>query len=140
MNPKSFRAAYLETVYNAGGVAFQFAQDNVGLVLYGGKRFTLITAANPRSQNLSDAENAERNAQLRARLEASGRRFEASLGSSPSGDWQEHGFLIWDAPLVEVLRLGRAFGQNAIVYGELGRVALAWCDDELLEWFYAKPV
>jgi hypothetical protein len=140
MNPKDFRSAYLDTVYDAGGVRFQYSETNTGLVLYSGKRFTLMTAANPRSQNLSDADNAERNAQMRAAIQASGRGFEASLGMSPDGSWQEHGFLIWDAPLIEVLKLGRTFGQNAIVYGELGRIALAWCDDELMEWFYAKAV
>jgi Protein of unknown function (DUF3293) len=137
-HPKEFRAAYLETVYEAGGEAFQFSPLETGIALYQGRRFTLITAANPRSAAFSDAENDARNLQMSREIEARGWHFEASLGRSPSGDWCEPGFLIWDAPLEDVLELGRGFGQNAIVYGEDGRIALAWCDDGDLEWFHAR--
>jgi hypothetical protein len=137
-HPKNFRQAYLETVYEAGTVAFRFTPLETGFTLYDGKRFFLITAANPRSEPFTDDANDARNLEMRGVLEAGNWSFETSLGRSPSGDWREHGFLIWDAPLEAVLELGRMFGQNAVVYGENGRIALAWCDDGDLEWFFAQ--
>ena len=138
MNPKDFRDAYLETVYAAGGISWVFSPEASGLELYGGRAFALVTAANPRSEAWSDADNARRNANMQLEIAARGWAFEASLGSSPHGDWREHGLLIWDAPLEDVLKIGQSYGQNAICYGEAGRVALVWCDDGELEWFYAR--
>ena len=138
MNPRDFRSAYLETVYTAGGISWVFSPVDAGLELNGGRRFTLVTAANPRSEAWSDADNAGRNQQMQLEIAANGWAFETSVGSSPQGDWREQGFLIWDAPLDEIVSVGRKFGQNAICYGEAGRVALVWCDDGQLEWFYAK--
>lgn len=139
MNPKDFTSAYVETVYTAGGISWVFSSEDSGLELYGGRTFALITAANPRSEPWSDADNAGRNAAMQLEIAAHGWAFEGSIGSSPIGDWREHGFLIWDAPLEEVLKLGRDYGQNAVCYGSSDRVALVWCDDGDLEWFYAKP-
>ena len=138
MNPKDFRNAYLETIYTAGEISWVFSPVEAGLPLYGGRRFSLITAANPRSEAWNNADNAGRNRQMQLEIAAKGWAFEASIGSSPSGDWLEHGFLIWDAPLDEVVQIGRRYEQNAICHGEAGRVALVWCDDSELEWFYAK--
>lgn len=139
MHPKDFRSAYLETVYTVDGISWVFSPVDAGLELYDGKRFALITAANPRSEAWQQADNDQRNNDLQLEITAKGWAFEASIGSSPSGDWRERGFLIWDAPLDRVVGIGRKFGQNAICYGEAGRVALVWCDDGELEWFYAKP-
>ncbi len=138
MNPKEFRQAYFETVYRAAGVAFRFATTRTGVVLYGGRRFVLMTAANPRSEAFPDEENATLNAQMRHDLALKGWELEDSLGTDVKREWLEHGFLIWDAPLPDILEIGRRFGQNAVVYGEAGRVALVWCDDGELEWFNAE--
>ena len=138
MNPKDFRSAYLETVYTAGGISWLFSPIDTGLELYDGRRFALITAANPRSEAWSDADNDQRNEAMRLEIAAKGWAFEESVGSSPSGDWRESGCLIWDAPLEAVLKIGQSHGQNAICYGEAGRVALVWCDDGETEWFYAR--
>ena len=139
MNPKDFRSAYLETVYTAGDISWVFSPVDARLELYDGRRFALITAANPRSEAWSEADNAERNQRMQLEIVAKGWAFEESVGSSENGDWREQGFLIWDAPLDEVVKIGREYGQNAICYGYAGRVALVWCDDGDLEWFYAKP-
>ena len=96
MNPKDFRSAYLETVYTAGGVSWQFSSEDVGLTLYGGRRFSLVTAANPRSEPWSDTDNALRNFELDESLIAYGWEYDQSLGSSPTGEWYEKGFIIWD--------------------------------------------
>ncbi len=138
MNPKDFRSAYLETVYTAGGIGWVFSSEDCGLRLYGGRRFSLITAANPRSEAWSEADNALRNEAMWLEIASKGWAFEESVGSSPSGDWREQGYLIWDASLDEVVEIGRRYKQNAICHGEAGRVALVWCDDGELQWFYAK--
>ncbi len=140
MHPKDFRSAYLETVYTAGEISWVFSPVDVGLELYKGRRFALITAANPRSEAWSEAENAERNQRMRLEIAARGWTCIESVGSSPNGDWRENGCLIWDAPLDQVVKIGREYGQNAICHGEAGRVALVWCDDGETEWCYAKPV
>ena len=139
MNPKDFRSAYVETVYTAGGISWVFSPVDAGLELYCGRRFALITAANPRSEMWSDADNDQRNAEVRLEIAAKNWAFTTTVGSSPNGDWRERGCLIWDAPLDEVVKIGQRYGQNAICYGEAGRVALVWCDDGETEWFYAKP-
>ena len=86
MNPKNFRSAYLETVYTAGGVSWVFSPEPSGLELYGGRTFALITAANPRSEAWSDADNARRNAAMRLEIAARGWAFGASHGSA-SAPW-----------------------------------------------------
>jgi Protein of unknown function (DUF3293) len=139
MNPKDFRQAYLDTVYRAASLAFQFSMEPTDFNLFDGLTFCVMTAANPRSEQFSDADNDARNLEMRAVIEAKGWKLEPSEGVSPTGDWREPGFLIWDAPLEDVLQIGRDFGQNAIVYGTGKRIALAWCDDGELEWFTAKP-
>lgn len=138
MNPKDFRSAYLETVYTAGGISWVFSPSDTRLELYNGRRFALMTAANPRSELCSDADNAGRNQRMQLEIAAQGWSFTESLGSSGNGDWREHGFLIWDAALEKLVKIGREYGQNAICFGEAGRVALVWCDDGETEWFYAK--
>jgi Protein of unknown function (DUF3293) len=144
MNPKDFRQAYFETVYRAAGVAFRFSSLQTGVVLYGGRPFALLTAANPRSEAFPDEENATLNARMRHDLESKGWAITESLGTDVKHEWLEPGFLVWDAPLPDILEIGRRFGQNAVVFGEAGRVALVWCDDAELEWFnaelYADPV
>jgi hypothetical protein len=137
-DPKIFRSAYLETIYTADGVSFKFSDLETRVPLYNGRRFGLITAANPRSKALSDARNDALNLELKSRVISCGWAFTDSLGHDPSGAWREPGLLIWDATLEDVLALGRDFGQNAVVYGESGRVALAWCDTGELEWFAVR--
>jgi hypothetical protein len=139
MNPKDFRDAYLETIYRAAGSSFQYSSEPTDFRLFDGRTFSLMTAANPRSEPFSDADNDARNLEMQAVMESKGWSLEPSEGVSPAGEWREPGFLIWDAPLEKVLQVGRNFGQNAVVYGTDGRIALAWCDDGELEWFTAKP-
>ncbi|NJK45259.1 MAG: DUF3293 domain-containing protein [Pleurocapsa sp. SU_196_0] len=119
-DPKNFRAAYLETMYTANDVSFRFTDLEPGVTLYDGRRFSLITAANPRSEALSDARNDALNLEMKSCVLARGWAFTDSLGHDPTGTWREPGFLIWDAALEDVLALGRDFGQNAIVYGRIG--------------------
>lgn len=114
-DPKSFRRAYLETVYHAGDVAFTLRGEPTGDVLFGGRSFGLVTAANPRSRALGEIENAGRNAALAAELARLGLAHGPSFGSDPAATWREDGFVVWDADAATLLELGRRFEQNAVV-------------------------
>jgi hypothetical protein len=127
---------YLETVYHAAKTNFTLSSTPTGSTLFEGRAFGLITAANPFSTVLSDAENQARNLQMQHILERYDLTFGPSLGTNRAGDWQEHGFVIWDVPETFVLNLGQQFDQNAIVYGVGHQVALAWCVDHTLEWVF----
>jgi uncharacterized protein len=77
-----------------------------------------VTAANPRGEPRSHAENAQAMAALRASL-----RFPSldGEGRDPEGRWSpEPSVLILGIPRAEAEALGRRFEQNAIVYVEKG--------------------
>ncbi len=88
-----------------------------------------VTASNPGSERLSIAENRERNRQLRDWLQAQRYRFFPGQGVLQESDWiPEESFLILGISPQEAIRLGAAFGQNAVVLGALGKAAeLAFC-------------
>ncbi|WP_040778800.1 DUF3293 domain-containing protein [Calidithermus timidus] len=131
---------YRAAVYEAGGVAFTLSEEPTGVILFGGRAFAIITAHNPGSQPLPAEENARRHRELERLLREGGYGLTPSVNRSPEGDWLEEGFAVLGIGLEEALAVGRRFGQNAIVYGEGERVALAWCGGGGLEWFYpAQP-
>jgi Protein of unknown function (DUF3293) len=140
MNPKDYRQSYLETIYRAGDEAFTLSTSKTGVVLFQGRRFALITAQNPFSQLLSETENADRNQRMRLEIQAQGWAYGDSSGIAADQHWREDGFVIWDAPVEQVLELGRRFEQNAIVFGDGERVALGWCATNKLEWFYPNRI
>jgi Protein of unknown function (DUF3293) len=138
MNSRDFRLAYFETIYNTAAYRFMLSSTDQGLEFYDGRRFSILTAANPFSQSFSDAENAARNDNLKLELEKLGFEFDWSYGEQADQTWREDGFVIFDAPLEVTLELARKFEQNAILYGIDSKVALAWCDNEELEWFFPQ--
>lgn len=138
MNSRDFRLAYIETVYNTAEHRFRLSSSDLGIELFAGRCFSVLTAANPFSRQLSDDENAVRNLELKLEIEKLGFEFDLSYGEQADHSWREGGFVIFDAPLEVMLVLGRKFGQNAILHGVDSKVALAWCDNEELEWFFAR--
>jgi hypothetical protein len=140
MAPRALSQVYRAAVYEAGGVAFTLSEKPAGLVPFGGRSFAVVTAHNPGSRPLSERENARRHRRLERLLRARGHDLAASVNRSPDGGWREEGFVVYGIALEEALDIGRRFGQKAIVYGEGGRVALAWCEDGGLEWFYPREV
>ena len=149
-NPKSFRQSYLETLYCTENICFTLQDTLEGDILWNRRLFALITAANPRSNLLSDEENRLRNALLERELLARGWRYGPSFGTDRAASWREDGFIVWDETADDLLELGREFEQNAIVYGAGGQarkvpfcprpgwVALGWCENRELERFTAK--
>jgi hypothetical protein len=130
--------AYVETIYNTAAYRFALSGTDQGLGLYDGRRFSILTAANPFSQPFSEVENADRNGLMKLEIEKMGFEFDWSYGEQADRSWREDGFVVFDAPLKVMLELARKFEQNAILHGVDSKVALAWCDNEELEWFFAR--
>jgi putative PIN family toxin of toxin-antitoxin system len=98
------------------------ALDEV-LESHGERVAAFITASNPRSEQKSKAENQAANEKLLATQRLLSRTCLEGEGRSPDGSWAERSFLILGIPLAEAEALGRAFGQNALVFCEKGRLA-----------------
>lgn len=127
-SPDRLLAAYLNAVY-------EFTADNVTFRLRPGDteargiawlnevaaRWTYVTACNPRSVALCEAENEARHENLARDLKSRGWRHLPARGVDPSGHWPpEPGFLVLDRPLGEVAELARALEQNALLHGGRG--------------------
>jgi hypothetical protein len=88
----------------------------------GAEAAVIVTAFNPRSAVLPDAENRLRHDQLCAILEARGYAYALGEGRDPTGVWQaETSCVVFGIGREAGLALARAFEQNAIVLIELGR-------------------
>jgi hypothetical protein len=75
-----------------------------------------ITAFNPFSQPVDDAQNVAANARLREELSSAGAEVFDAVGSDPAGQWKEPSFLALGLSRGEAEALGHAYRQNAIVF------------------------
>ncbi len=83
-----------------------------------------LTAYNPGSVVLSPEENQHRQSALENELHKGGWVFFAGEGVGGSGNWPpELSVLVLGIDEATAQQLGRAFGQNAVVVGRLGRPA-----------------
>ena len=80
-----------------------------------------VTAANPRSEKKSAADNAAALAVLDQVIAAAGYPWRAAEGREPDGSWREPSRLVIGIYRGNAEALGRLFGQNAIVFVEKGR-------------------
>jgi glycine/D-amino acid oxidase-like deaminating enzyme len=76
---------------------------------------TFLTACNPRSQTLPDAENALHLETLRTRLRAWDCRFLEGVGHIPGEHWCEPSLFVAGLDLAGVDALARKFDQNAVI-------------------------
>ena len=89
--------------------------------LDGAARWGFITAVNPGSSPLPEAENRRRLARLEARLERRGWERRPGEGLDPERRWPaEASFLVVGADEPELAELAAAFGQAAFLAGEVG--------------------
>lgn len=135
---ETFAEAYEQAIYRTARGSFTLSTEKTETVLFNGKSYAVITAHNPRSEQLSKEENDKRHEALKRVLQEQGFNFERSTGESPDGVWIEEGVVVFDIDLATALRIGRDFGQHAILYGQGNRVAMAWCESGRLEWYYPK--
>jgi hypothetical protein len=108
-----------EVVVNVGRRSADF--DRV-LAARGAETAVIVTAYNPRSVVLSDAENARRHKELTALLDARGHDYALGEGRDPTGQWKaELECVVFGISVEAGLDLARAFDQNAIVFVRRGR-------------------
>ena len=105
--PESLRIAYLRTVVTIDGRPAAEVVREIGT-------YWVLTAWNPGSERLSDAENAERHAVLCARLDEPGHTWLPALGTSPDGSWSEQSVAIPGLDRDTALAIGREFAQEAV--------------------------
>ena len=91
--------------------------------------WAFITAWNPGSIALDDAENRRRMTDLAGRIALLGLPMLEGEGLGTGGDWpSEPSLLVLGIGASEALALGREFGQVAVVIGRLGEPArLCFC-------------
>jgi len=91
------------------------------------KTYAFITAWNPGSVLLSYDENMDRLDQLDDELKEICPRVYWGWGFGDSGDWEgEVSCLALDISPDDAIRLGKKYGQNAIVWWEKGGVPELW--------------
>ena len=116
--------AYLETNYRVQAVpSFTLHIGTVSsdlLTLYGRHKVdcaAFITAWNPFSQDVSEAENIERQQSLATELTRRSLSFFKGIGQHPSNNWiGEESFLVLGLNLEAAKTMGIHFEQNAIVW------------------------
>ncbi len=90
------------------------------------EQYTFLTAWNPFSRELSLEENRRRNELLEKELQVSSTRVLPAVGVG-EGNWPpEVSFCALNLSLEDALRLGRQFGQNALVFTRTGRTPELW--------------
>jgi hypothetical protein len=109
-----FGAGARDITLNIGRSSAEF--DRV-LDARGAATAVIVTAYNPRSIVLSDAENRARHGELVASIERRGYDYALGEGRDPTGHWKaELECVVFGIPLEAGLDLARAFDQNAIVF------------------------
>jgi len=91
------------------------------LEVHGATTAAFVTAANPRSEKKSAAENAEAMTALEGMLRAAGYPLYRGEGRNPEERWREPSLLALGIWRENAISLGRLFGQNAIVFIEKGK-------------------
>jgi len=90
-----------------------------------------LTACNPRSQALSDADNAARMGALRERLHDANARWLEGRAGIPGEPWSESSLLVAGIDIASADRLARDFGQDAaLAVTRRRRVALRLYRDD----------
>ena len=94
------------------------------------RHWAFISACNPQSAQLTEAENSARMAQLATAVEQGGWACLPALGEGAAGDWPpEESLLVLGIQAAEALALARHFDQAALLLGTLGEpVRLVWTD------------
>ncbi len=92
--------------------------------------WAFITAWNPHTQILKEEENEKRHLDLMQTLFEGRYTFCEGYGESQDDRWPyEKSLMILDITKSDAMRLGRRFGQNAILYGALKSPAeLVWLE------------
>jgi len=98
--------------------------------------WSFLTASNPGSIPLPEAENNASNARLRSDLPNLGLEIFDGKGIARGGGWCEKSFLVLGLGKQEGLNLANEYGQLAFVVGSLGEAAeLVWSTQQMSRAF-----
>lgn len=124
--------AYLATIYQ---VNLEDATLNVRIGrtharldrMTGATRWTIITACNPGSRQLSERKNRQRHIRLHEIADSAGLRYRPTRHIDPDKHWPtEYGLFIADAEDDWIHALAREFGQFGVVHGHRHAAAELW--------------
>lgn len=121
----TLRDAFLGTRYGTARERFRLSPTRGPAPSWGaaGHSWAVVTAWNPGAQAQPEPANEAAHRKLQDRT-AHLRCLSAINGE---GDWQEDALLLLDLSLPQAVKLGREFGQAAVLFGAGGRAALVWC-------------
>ena len=103
----------------AGGtLVFRMDGDLDLCARLGARTVAIVTASNPASRPLDDADNDAGNRRLADRLREAGLRHVPCVGIGQDSAWQEASFAVLDCDRATATSLGVHFGQNAVVWVE----------------------
>jgi len=116
-------AAYRRAVYRVAAPQGELAlavdeppaELDAQLAAQGVSTAAFVSASNPGSVRLPDAENRERHLRLIERVAAGGWTSLPGSSSAPDGGWTEESLLVIGIEEKEALALAREFGQAAIL-------------------------
>jgi hypothetical protein len=123
---RAYEAAHYWVDFPAGRIVLNIGQPFVGGDGFAGRsRLAIVTACNPFSEVLGDAENAERQALLIEAVEADGLRWFHAAGVDAEEKWTpEPSLAILDPSDEQLDSWMEAFGQNAVVVADCGGLAV----------------
>jgi hypothetical protein len=129
-------AAYRATAYRFGldgeTIELRVGASNAALdrwlAAHGFAEWAWLTAVNPGSRQLPEAENRKSMNALAQQLAAEGLLYVAGAAVADRGDWpDEASFFVPGIEAQKAGQLARAYGQNAFLYGKRGLPAcLLW--------------
>jgi hypothetical protein len=122
---RAYEAANYWVDFPAGRIVLKIGQPFASIDGFDGRsRLAIVTACNPFSEFLGDAENAERQALLIEAVEAAGLEWFHAAGVDPEEEWTpEPSLAILDPSDEQLDSWMEAFGQNAVVVAEAGGLA-----------------
>jgi hypothetical protein len=117
---RAYEAAHYWVDFPAGRIVLKIGQPIAGVDGLAGRiRLAIVTACNPFSEVLGDAENAERQAVLIKAVSAAGLEWFHSAGVDAQEKWTpEPSVAILDPSDQQLDSWMEAFGQNAVVVAE----------------------
>lgn len=128
--------AYLNTTYTIENPELHIkigeANHALNVFLFDNNSYSwaFISAFNPFSSLLSDEENERRHNDLVENVKAKKWRYREGKGMPADENWKsEKSLLILDISKPDAIRMGKAFNQNAIVFGRLNQAPeLVFCN------------